>query len=49
VNNVVEDTKVIETSAFANLGSDDQDLLPVLEQLEIQDLGELSLIAWRVI
>lgn len=46
---MVKDTKVIEANVAANLGADDQDLLPVLEQLEIQDLGELSLIAWRVI
>jgi hypothetical protein len=32
-----------------SLGAEEQDLLPVLEQLEIQDLGELSLIAWRII
>lgn len=30
-------------------GTDDQDLLRVLEELEITDLGELSLIAWRII
>jgi hypothetical protein len=27
----------------------EQDLLRVVEQLEIQDLGELSLVAWRII
>lgn len=47
---MAEDTEVIEAGVVnANLGAADQDLLPVLEQLEIQDLGELSLIAWRVI
>lgn len=47
---MAEDTEVIDAGVVAaNLGADDQDLLPVLEQLEIQDLGELSLIAWRVI
>lgn len=46
---MAEDTEVIDAGVGMSLGADDQDLLPVLEQLEIQDLGELSLIAWRVI
>lgn len=27
----------------------EQDLLAILEQMEITDLGELSMVAWRVI
>lgn len=27
----------------------EQDLLAVLEQMEITDIGELSMVAWRVI
>jgi hypothetical protein len=34
---------------FNGVGADSQDLLPMLDQLEIQDVGELALIAWRVI
>ncbi len=42
--------QVVEAQVINNsLGADEQDLLLVLEQLEIQDLGELALIAWRVI
>lgn len=44
------DTGTVETGFLAGgHGADDQDLLRVLEQLEIQDLGELSVIAWRII
>jgi hypothetical protein len=34
---------------FNGVGADSQDLLPMIDQLEIQDVGELALIAWRVI
>lgn len=42
------DTKTLDAEAYS-VGSSEQDLLPMLEQFEIQDLGELSLVAWRVI
>lgn len=42
------DTKTLDADAYG-VGSSEQDLLPILEQFEIQDLGELSLVAWRVI
>ena len=38
-----------ELMALYSIGSDDQDIIPMVEQLEIQDVGELALIAWRVI
>jgi ABC-type arginine transport system ATPase subunit len=44
------DADTIQTGYLTSgSGTDDQDLLRVLEQLEITDLGELSLIAWRII
>lgn len=42
------DTKTLDAEACSTASSE-QDLLPMLEQFEIQDLGELSLVAWRVI
>jgi hypothetical protein len=41
-------TKTLDAEAYSAVSSE-QDLLPMLEQFEIQDLGELSLVAWRVI
>jgi|GEM_PF-5949366 hypothetical protein len=38
-----------EFAAYNSIGSASQDIMPIIEQLEIEDLGELSLIAWRVI
>lgn len=35
--------------AFNSIGATSQDIMPIIEQLEIEDIGELSLIAWRVI
>lgn len=43
------DTEALKAEVLSGLGADEQDLLPILEQLEIQDLGELSLVAWRII
>jgi hypothetical protein len=44
------DTEPVETGFMTGIpGTDNQDLLRVLEQLEIQDLGELSAVAWRII
>ncbi len=43
------DTKALEADEAYSVGSTEQDLLPMLEQFEIEDLGELSVVAWRVI
>jgi hypothetical protein len=44
------DTEPVGTGFMTGVPeTESQDLLQVLEQLEIQDLGELSAVAWRII